>query len=86
MKGMRYFPGDDVLYIKVKNGKYSESNPISENLILDIDKDGNTLGIEILHASKELAKAKLPVKTAAKKKGFGMFPDVPKFTHDPDMF
>ncbi|MFH1442660.1 MAG: DUF2283 domain-containing protein [Candidatus Micrarchaeota archaeon] len=32
----------------------------------DRDKAGNTLGIEILHASRELAKAKLPVKLKAK--------------------
>ncbi|MEK6842887.1 MAG: DUF2283 domain-containing protein [Candidatus Micrarchaeota archaeon] len=66
MKGMQYFADEDVLYIKIKPGKYSESNPVSENVIVDLDKAGNTLGIEILHASKELAKAKLPIKSKAK--------------------
>ncbi|MBI5225133.1 DUF2283 domain-containing protein [Candidatus Micrarchaeota archaeon] len=66
MKGMQYFEDDDVPYIRIKSGKYRESNPVSENVIVDLDKSGNALGIEILHASKELAKAKLPIKTKAK--------------------
>jgi uncharacterized protein YuzE len=62
MKILQYFPEDDVLYIRVKAGKYGESNSVTENIIIDQDKAGQTLEIEILNASKELAKAKLPIK------------------------
>ncbi|MFC2144954.1 DUF2283 domain-containing protein, partial [Actinomycetota bacterium] len=44
----------DAVYIGLKESKYSESDEISNNIILDFDKKGNVIGIEILDASNYL--------------------------------
>jgi uncharacterized protein YuzE len=51
---IRYDQVSDALYIRLKENKYSESDEINSNIILDFDKDKNVIGIEILDASKYL--------------------------------
>nr|MBC8526457.1 DUF2283 domain-containing protein [Candidatus Cloacimonadota bacterium] len=41
----------DILYIKLKETEYYESDEIKEGIILDYDKNGNIISIEILDAS-----------------------------------
>lgn len=42
----------DVLYIRLKDkAKFSKSKKINDNTIIDMDKDGEFLGIEVLFAS-----------------------------------
>lgn len=42
----------DVLYIRLKDkSKFSKSKKINDNTIIDIDKNGEFLGIEVLFAS-----------------------------------
>src|SRR3989344_4816702 len=57
MKDYRFEYGseDDVLYIQnaIKNVK--ESVKISEDIIIDIDKEGKVIGIEIFYASEFLS-------------------------------
>ena len=48
---IRYDQFSDALFIRLKDGKYSESDEINKNIILDFDGDGNVMGIEILDAS-----------------------------------
>jgi len=36
------------MYIKIKDGKYDISEELSDNIILDKDKSGKIIGIEIL--------------------------------------
>src|SRR3989344_309715 len=50
-----YDSEDDVLYIQnaIKNVK--ESVKISEDIIIDIDKEGKVIGIEIFYASEFLS-------------------------------
>lgn len=49
-----YDKEDDVLTIYSPNSKYSESIEYDENLIIDLDKDGNVIGVEIFDASEFL--------------------------------
>ncbi len=44
----------DALYIKLKESEYYESDEIKEGFILDYDRGGNIIGIEILDASEYL--------------------------------
>lgn len=42
----------DVLYIKLKEGaKFSKNKKVGNNTIVDVDKKGEFIGIEILFAS-----------------------------------
>ena len=51
---IRYDQESDALYVRFKQNKYSESDEINNNIILDFDKDRNVIGIEILGASRYL--------------------------------
>jgi len=42
----------DALYIKFSNENIAESDEISDGIILDYNKDGKIIGIEILNYSK----------------------------------
>ena len=41
----------DILYINLKETDYYESDEIKEGVILDYDKNGNVIAIEIMDAS-----------------------------------
>ncbi|MBF2056359.1 MAG: DUF2283 domain-containing protein [Cyanobacterium sp. T60_A2020_053] len=45
----------DVLRINWGDTIIEESDTVSEGVILDYDKEGNVIGIEILNASKKIA-------------------------------
>lgn len=47
-----YSPDVDILYIKFSDNEIEESDENESGAILDYDKDGNVIGMEILHASK----------------------------------
>ena len=44
----------DVLYIKLKNGKFKTNKKVSENVILDLDDKNNVLGVEFLFVSENI--------------------------------
>jgi len=46
-----YFDDTDTLYIEFKNVEVSETKDLDENTILDLDAQGNILGITMEHAS-----------------------------------
>jgi uncharacterized protein YuzE len=46
----------DALYIWLRKAKYEISEELAENVIIDLDKRGRIIGIEILDASKNLGK------------------------------
>lgn len=56
---VQYDKDADAMFIKFKEGKYHESKEINANIILDIEKNGKIIGIEILNASKVLSKESL---------------------------
>ncbi len=56
MVHVEYDQKADAMYIYVRKGKYDISEELAENVILDLDKNGRIMGIEVLDASKNLGK------------------------------
>jgi len=52
---VRYDEQVNALYIRLKETPYHESDEIREGFIVDYDKDGNIIGIEILDVSDYLS-------------------------------
>lgn len=68
MASLEYDSASNALYIRLKRGKAAESEPISDNLILDLDKKGEIIGVEILGpAPIDLTKFSHPIKIITKK-------------------
>ena len=51
-----YDPDADAMYVKLTDEKFSKTKVIDDNTILDVDKNGNVIGIELLFVSKHLPK------------------------------
>jgi len=56
---VKYDEQVDALYIRLKETPYHESDEIKEGFIIDYDKDGNIIGIEIIDASEYLTSDEL---------------------------
>jgi uncharacterized protein YuzE len=46
----------DAMYIWLRKAKYDVSKELAENVVLDLDKNGRIIDIEVLGASKNLGK------------------------------
>ncbi len=46
----------DAIYIWLRKAKYEISEELSENVIIDLDKNGRIIGIEILDVTKRLGR------------------------------
>jgi uncharacterized protein YuzE len=55
----RYFEETDMLHIELINNIAVESEEVAANIVLDFDKSGRVVGIEIEDASKMLDLANL---------------------------
>jgi len=51
---IKYFPDTDSLYIDLSAKTSVDSKEISNGVVVDYDKDGNIVGIDIDEASKKL--------------------------------
>lgn len=49
----------DAVYFQLHDGKFYSNKKIDDSTILDLDNEGNILGIEILDASKRIPKKSL---------------------------
>ena len=49
----------DAVYINLKKGKVAKTTKLAERLLVDLDKSGKILGLEILDASSQIAKNKM---------------------------
>ena len=63
---LNYYPDTDSLYIDLASKPSTESQEVSEGVVLDYGADGNLVGIDIDNASKklelkEMRLSKLPV-------------------------
>ncbi len=38
----------NALYLRLKKGKVSSTEPLADNMAIDLDKDGKVLGLELL--------------------------------------
>jgi len=52
---LKYYPETDSLYIDLSSNTSVDSREISEGIVLDYDKDGNIVGIDIDNASRKIA-------------------------------
>lgn len=51
---IHYDPKVDAVYIELAKGKYEVSREISDSVVVDEDKNGKILGVEVLDVSKVL--------------------------------
>lgn len=51
---IRYDKEADALYIEFKKGDFAKNKKIDDFTVIDLDKDGGILGIELLEASKRI--------------------------------
>lgn len=59
----------DAVYMTLRKGKVSKTVEMEDRLIVDVDKKGNILGIELLDAGNQLQKNMrngIPVKVSSK--------------------
>jgi len=56
MVRIEYDSKADAMYIWLRKAKYDVSEELAENVIIDLDKRGRIIGIEVLDASKNLGK------------------------------
>ena len=67
---LHYYPETDSLYVELKNTPGAEAREIVEGLVVDLDAEGNVVGLDIDHASRKLDLSRietiaLPVISAA---------------------
>ena len=51
---INYDKDADAMYIELRKGKFAKNKKVNEDIILDLDKQGKVLGIELLSVSKNL--------------------------------
>ena len=49
---MRYFQEEDVIHIAIKPGNEANSFEVSPNITVELDAEGDIIGVEIIEASK----------------------------------
>lgn len=67
---LHYYPETDSLYIELRSAPGTEVREIVEGLVVDLDDNGDVVGLDIDHASRKLDLSKietiaLPSATAA---------------------
>lgn len=65
---IRYDKKIDALYIKLRSGRYDHTKKITGDILVDVTKAGEVLGLEILEASKNIGrvkKEKVPIEFTA---------------------
>ena len=67
MASLEYDPSCNALYIRLKRGRVAKSEPISDNLILDLNSEKEIIGIEVLGPSPiDVKKFSHPVKVLSR--------------------
>jgi uncharacterized protein YuzE len=51
---LHYYPETDSLYIELKGTPGTEAREIVEGLVVDLDANGDVVGLDIDHASRKL--------------------------------
>ena len=51
---VKYDKKTDAMYMEFSRGKYFQSRKVSDSVLVDEDKKGKILGVEILDASKNI--------------------------------
>ncbi len=48
----------DAMYIKLRKGRYDHTKKVTDDILVDVSKKGEVLGLEILDASKNVGKVR----------------------------
>ena len=56
---LNYYPETDSLYIDMSEKPSTDSKEVSDGVVLDYDKDGSLVGIDIDNASKKMQLSEL---------------------------
>ncbi len=56
---LHYYPETDSLYIELTDAPGAQVREIVEGLVVDLDADGNVVGLDIDHASRKLDLSKV---------------------------
>jgi uncharacterized protein YuzE len=48
MASVEFDPEVNAMYIRLKEGKVAESEPLADNIVVDLDEKGEVVGIEVL--------------------------------------
>ncbi len=48
----------DAMYIKLKKGSYDHTKKVTDDILVDVSKKGEVLGLEVLDASKNIGNMK----------------------------
>ena len=59
---LNYYPDTDSLYIELSEKSSTESQEISEGIVIDYDSEGTIVGIDIDNASKKLNLSELVIR------------------------
>lgn len=51
---LHYYPETDSLYIDLNARPSVDSREVADGVVIDLDEDGNVVGIDIEHASQKL--------------------------------
>ena len=51
---LHYYPDTDSLYIELQSEPSADSIEVSDGLVVDVDKNGRVVGIDIDHAAERL--------------------------------
>jgi len=71
LASLEYDSNCNALYVRLKRGKVAESEPVSDNVILDLSKKGEILGIEVLGPTPiDTTKFSHPTKVIAKRHAY----------------
>ncbi len=68
MVSVKFDPEVSAMFIRFKKGKVVESEPLADNVVVDLDENGEVIGIEILlpelkEEQKEFVERLVKVKT-----------------------
>lgn len=55
MMKVQYNAQEDTIYIDLAKGKYNKTRKVSDTILIDEDREGKVLGIEILDAKDNIA-------------------------------
>lgn len=48
----------DAMYIKLRTGRYDHTKKVTDDILVDVSKKGEVLGLEILDASHNIGKVR----------------------------
>lgn len=58
-----YYPETDSLYIELSNKPAADSQEVKPGIVLDLDADGNLVGLDIDQASTKVELSKLEIES-----------------------